>query len=163
MSSTAETQILDEVGARLAGITQANGYFHDGGEIDRARQEPYKPHDLPRINYWHGANRRDDAGHGMEQRTLDLSVALYDKTWDRPFVDVADELHADGLIALFRSTSAPAVSDQISPALGGLVTTCYLADWTPAIGSGQKPWCGAFLTFRVQYNVRPMDPFTIIP
>lgn len=156
------TQILDIVEARLANITTTNGYFVDMATPQRARLTPFNDADLPAINLWHGNDERISAGGGFVERSLLVLIEARDKTRDRPFVDVADELAQDIQIALNRDIAAPQVSDNPSTSLGGAVSSIQLRTYTPELGEGQKPWCGATMFFAVNYRVQTHDPLTIV-
>jgi hypothetical protein len=156
---------MDVVEARLANITTANGYFSDMATPERARLTPFNEADLPAINLWHGDDVYNPgaSGGGFSERELTVVLEARDKTRDRPFVDVAAELASDMLIAINRDTASPQVSDQPSTRLGGLVSGIQLRTYTPELGEGQKPWCGATLVFAVNYRVQNTDPLTIVP
>lgn len=155
------TQIIDEMEARLGNIKTANGYFEDLFKVDRARLTPWKGEELPAANLWGSVEERVDDGGGFQQYRLTVPVEIHTKTRDEAFTDLADKLAADVLVAMNRSTSAPLVADVPSMALGGLVTRIAMNSYTPIIGSGQKPFCGALIEFSILYRKKPEDPFTI--
>lgn len=162
MSVPIRTQIINEIGARLALINKSKGYFTTVNKVDRARLEPFQGYDLPAINYWPDIDVLDGAGGGYEDRELTVFIEYHDKTRDRPFSDVADELSADVEIALYRKITAGAVSDQPSSSLGGLVTGVRVQASQPEIGQGQVPFLGVILNLTVSYKRRPDAPFSIV-
>ena len=162
MSDTIHKQILDEIGARLALIKESTGYHTTVAKLERARLTPFQDYDLPAINYWPDLDERRNAGGGFEERELTVLVEYHDKTRDRPFSDVASELASDIWIALWRATTAGAVSDQPSSALGGLVSGVLLRAVQPEIGEGQTPFCGTLLNITILYKRRPDAPFSIV-
>jgi len=161
MPKPAETQILDEVGIRLANITEVDGYFTTAARIDRARMQPYNGGDLPALNYWAGVTELAESGAGWRRRMVTVMVEYQSKTWDRPFADVAHELAADIDIALRRAPAAPAVADTEDTRLGGLVDGMEWQSKTPAIGEGQAPVVGVLMEYVITYSHPIGDPTTI--
>jgi hypothetical protein len=151
MGTPAVTLILNEVGARLAKITTANGYNTTLNKIERARLIPFVGYDLPTINYWVTgvANVRDS--YNYDERTIRLFVEMHDLTHDEPFIDVANRLAADVITVLNRATSAPRVSDPASYELGEIVRDLVLEGFDYEIGEGQKPFCGVLVRFLITY------------
>ena len=147
--------ILDEIAARLANITIANGYRFslDANAIKRASLTPFRTGDLPAINYWPVADEKVDKQNGMEMKELGITIEIYDVTRDEPFTDLGTKRGNDVATALFRSTSLPAVSDAVDPALGGLVSELSVNSLVPIISEGSSPWCGALLDVTVKYNI----------
>jgi hypothetical protein len=162
MSIPIRTQILNEIGARLALMDIAAGYFTTVNKIDRARLEPFNGYDLPALNYWADIDTRIESGGGYEEREFRVLIEYHDKTRDRPFCDVSDELAADVEIALYRSPAAGTVADNPSHALGGLVTGLFVDATQPEIGAGQTPFLGVILNLSITYKRRPDEPFTIV-
>jgi len=141
--------ILDEINTRLlrvAGIAK----------VTRARLTPFKDGDLPAVNYWINSDLIGTSQHGADNHTVTLSIEAYDKTHDRPFVDVAMELHA-GLVDSLNKE----IGGAYSPNLGGIIQALSVTDFTPIIGEGQRPWCGALLTCQVKYQT-PVNQTTLL-
>jgi len=159
-----QTQILDEIGARLALITVANGYLtRTPKKIVRSMLTPLKNSDLPFINYYSTADNLSNKEYGtIEKRILTVAIESYDATRDQVFDDLAQKLGANILVALNRSTGSPAVADNPSVNLGGLVGQVEVTSITPAIGEGQTPYAGIVLFLDVTYKVDKLDPFTLI-
>jgi len=162
MSTPAVLQLLDEAGARLAKLTIANGYTHDVGRVERARVSPYQPYDLPCASYWPAFDAFKDRKYRVVQRTLDIRVELYAIANDQPFTDIAMKLSYAAWTVLNRSTSAPLVTNDWSPNLGGLLTAFDLQQITPLIGEGSPPWCGCLLNLAATYKVDPYDHTIIV-
>ena len=150
----AQLTILDEIEARLANITVANGYRFDLVEsaIKRASLTPFQNGDLPALNYWPTADVRVDKAHGVNLKEFNITIEVYDLTYDEPFTDLGIKRGNDVATALFRSTSFPAVSDPVDLSLGGLVSEIGINSLVPIIGEGTSPWCGALLDVIVKYN-----------
>lgn len=161
MATPIPTQILNEIETRLANIKTANGYFNTLKRVDRARVEPWVAGDLPACNVFDTGERRIDEGGTYQGKELTVIIELHDKTRDEPFTDLASRLAADVQIAMNRSSGNPLVADVPSMAFGGLVSRVAVNNYSPIIGSGQKPYCGALLEFSITYRVKPDDPFTI--
>ncbi len=162
MSTPIGTQILDEIGDRLTNITETNGYFTTYGKIDRTRLKPFGVSDLPALNYWPGEDVLIETGFKWTKRLLAVFIEYHNMTRDEPFSDVINEMAADIIIALNRATGAPAVSDDHSHSLGGLISQIKVETISPAIGEGQTPWCAVAIEFSIEYKVAPNDPFAII-
>lgn len=160
--SDCTTQIMDAVGPRLANITEANGYATTVQKIKRAMLTPFKPHDIPAINYWWDTDNLESTGNGFEKRRMDVLIEYHAKTRDEPFTDVAARLAADVWVALWRDTASPAVADPVSAHLGGIVSGMRLTDMEPQIGQGQTPYCGVLLRVSVTYKRRPENPFVLV-
>jgi len=155
------TQIMDAVGARLANISEVNGYNTTQKKIERATLSPFKSGDIPALNYWYDADTRTNAGGGFEERSVDVLIEYHAKNRDRPFTDVAAELAADVWVALWRDVSAPAVTDPVSSKLGDLVSGMLLQEAQPQIGEGQTPYCGVLMRVSITYKRRPENPFVV--
>ena len=56
----AETQVLDEVEARLNNITVANGYPLTVRSVERGKLTPFKAGDIAAINCWRTRHSRED-------------------------------------------------------------------------------------------------------
>jgi len=163
MSIPVQTQILDKIEERLNNITITNEYFHDLLKLKRASLEPFQNDEMPAINFYStGDVLEKKMNSGIRQRVMSIIIEFYTKTRDEVFVDVSNKLSADILIALERDVSAPAVSDAVSHSLGGIVSQLEEAEVTPAIGSGQTPYCGVIVVLNVTYRVNRHDPFTLI-
>jgi len=162
MPDSAIKQIMDETGARLALIKTVNGYSFTAKKIDRARRKPWRPGDLPAINYWNDEDKFESAGHGHEKRSLSVFVEVHTATMDEPFTDIAAALAADICTSLYRKSDAPSTSDAASPALGGLVTRVIVDSILPAIGEGQTPYCGVLIELTIKYNLEINNTFTIV-
>ena len=162
MSTPIATQILAEVGARLALISTANGYNTTVAKVANSQMTPFRAGDLPAINYWPLPDERlGTAGTGWEERRLRFGVEYHDFTYEEVFSTVAAKLAADVQVALWRATTAPTVADNPSARLGDLVTGLYFDRITFATGQGQKPYTAALIECSATYKRRADDPFTI--
>jgi len=148
--------ILDEIAARLANITVTNGYRFTivSTAIKRAQLTPFTQGDLPAINYWPVSDVKEINAGGARIKEFNVLIEIYDVTRDEPFTDIGIKRGNDVATALFRATSAPMVSDPVSPALGGLVTEIDINSLVPVIGEGKSPWCGALLDITIKYNTK---------
>ena len=146
--------IFDEIESRLSNMTTANGYYRDIGKIGRARLEPYTGADLPAVNFWAVNLRSEQAAYGLESRELILYIEIHDITRDRPFIDIADELASDVIRAISRSTLSPRVTDPKIPIEN---VNVVFQGYDYEIGQGQKPFCGALLSFSIQYHANIND------
>lgn len=158
----ADTAILNQVEARMANITVANGYNNEFKRIVRARMKPFKGHDLPACNIYHGSIGNENTPYGRNRKSQTLIIEVHSKTRDDPFVDIADSLAADVVTGIFRTTIAPAVTDNVSIALGGIVQQLKFLGHDPFIGQGQEPFCGTLVRFEVEYEneLGDMEDFT---
>jgi hypothetical protein len=100
--------------------------------------------------------------HGGGERSVSIVVEFHTRTRDEPFVDTAYKLGYDILVAVNRASANPAVADQPSLRLGGLVSGLSLVSMIPAIGEGQAPWCGVIVTLSVSFTLKDDDLFTIV-
>jgi len=139
--------ILDAIDTRLKRVSTANGSLITLNKVTRARLSPFIDGDLPACNYWVTGDITDLSLHGAENHTLSISIEAYDKTHDRPFIDVAIDMHASIVAALNTETAG-----AYSPNIGGIVQKLEATDFTPIIGEGSKPWCGALLNITVNYQ-----------
>ena len=148
----ADTAIMNEVEARLKNIRTGNGYNNQFRRIERARMTVFKGHDLPAANYYHANVSSEKTPYGHESKTMTLIVEAHSKTRDEPFIDIADSLAADIVTGLFRSTSAPATSDNVDISFGGTIRDIRYLSHDPFIGQGQEPFCGTLVQFEVRYE-----------
>jgi len=147
----ADTAILNEVALRLGNITTSNGYNNKLNKISRARSVAFTGHDLPAANYYHGSVVSTKTKYGKNNKIQFLIIEVHSKTRDEPFIDVADSLANDIVTGLFRSTSAPTVTDTPDITLGGTVQSITYTGHDPFIGQGQEPFCGSVVRFEVSY------------
>jgi len=157
------TQILNEIGARLENISTTNGYFLDIEKIERARLTPLKNSDMPAITFYSGVNELREFKYGIDFKTVTVTIECYTITRDANFNDLTQLLASDLEIAIHRSTSSPAVSDDVSTALGGLVEQLTINSSTPVMGENNKsPYAGAILSIEVNYKVKKGHPYVLI-
>jgi hypothetical protein len=154
--------ILDEIGSRLASITESNGYSATVLKIERARLKPFKAGDLPFINYWPVQDAITERQYGKESHELSITIELHDRTRDEPFTDIAFDRAADIVTALARATDAPAVSDAKDLSLGGLITQFEFGNTLPIIGEGQTPFCGVIVEVIARYTTETANRFDIV-
>lgn len=162
MSTPVQTQILTEIAARLARITTANGYSQTLATVARARVTPFTDAELPAASVHGATDTREAAGAGWEARALAVEIDLIGRTDGAPMDAAAYAFGADAQIALARATTAPKVSDAVSPRLGGLVATWSLDTISPRTTEGSEPTVVARLTLTARYKVDPRAPFTLI-
>ena len=134
--------ILDEIDMRLNRTTgiQIN-------KVTRARLSPFKDGDLPACNYWVTNDLIVSSQHGADTHELSISIECYDKTYDRPFIDIAMDMHA----AITASLNSE-IGGVYAPNLGDIIQKLEVIDFTPIIGEGSKPWCGALLNIKATYQ-----------
>ena len=157
MADPAPTQILDIVDTRLANITTANGYYTTVKKIERARLKPFNGYDLPGINYWCTSLDNERTVYDDDNRSLNLYVEYHSLTRDEPFMDVADKLAADVIVALNRADANPKVSDDPNYDLNDAISDLVFNGYDYEIGEGQKPWCGALVRFTLKYRCDPFE------
>ena len=157
----AEIQVLDEIEARAGNISVSYGYFSSVAKIERAKLTPFQGADWPQLSFWLLNESTNRPQYGGNENSLTLVVAYMDETRDRPYVDLAAELRADVILALNRTTVAPAVSDDPSHDLGDMVKALNFVDSEYVIGEGESPWCGIIITFNVEFLTPLNDPLTI--
>jgi len=134
--------ILDQMDFRLQQTTGIQI-----SKITRARLSPFKDGDLPACNYWVTHDLILSSQHGADTHELAVSIECYDKTYDRPFIDIAIDMNA----AISASLNME-IGGVYSPNLGGMVQKLSIVDFTPIIGEGSKPWCGALLGLKIIYQ-----------
>lgn len=157
------TQILDIIGDRLGNISIANEYFTDVEVVERARLKPFRNQDMPAVNYYSTNDTLVKPIHGgVSERLLSIIIEIYEMTRDEIFSDLSNKLSTDINIALERSASSPLVSDTISIRLGDVIMSLEFNSITPALGSGQEPYCGAIIAIDIVYRVDKNDPFVLI-
>lgn len=159
----AHETIMTEVGARLANISTSNGYSVTVKTPKRAMLTPFKSQDLPGVNYWSTGMSSATQAHGRDIRSIPIIVEAHTKTWEKakPFDAVAAALAADIVTALNRSTTSPAVTDTVSPKLGGTITQFRFEKYDNIIGEGQAPWVGVLVSFSAQFLAVNHDMSTL--
>ena len=139
--------ILDEIDKRLNRISTANGDAVTIAKVTRARLKPFQDGDLPAVNYWVTQDSVEKRDYNAETHALSVTIEAYDKTRDRPFIDVAIDLSAGVANTLFRE-----IANAYSPALGGIIQSLQVDSMQPVIGEGQAPWCGAIIELTIRYR-----------
>lgn len=162
MAITAVQQILNEVDSRANNITIANGYKTSMAKKEASKLTAFVGGDWPQFSYWIVSKAKEEFAYDIDKNNLSIIVGYFDKTRDRPFSEMASNLEADAVVAMNRATTAPALSDNASPDLGGLVSEFTHEDTEYIIGEGEIPWGGALLAFDVEYFSPKDDPYTII-
>lgn len=157
MADPAVIAILTEIGARLANITEANGYHYTAKKIEEARVEPFIGYDLPAINYWCTSLGNSRTVYNDDERSLDLAIEIFSLTRDESFIKVVSKLAADVVTSLVRTVAAPKVSDDPDYDLGETVSDLIFESYDYLIGAGQDPWCGALLRFTIKYQTNPFE------
>ena len=153
---TVENQILDICEERLNLLTSPNrGYHFQFRKITRGRMTPFVVGDIPAANIYAGVDQLISKGAGFELRKLIVTIEAHGLAGERPITEVASELAADCLVSLYRSSSAPKVSDTPSPRFGGIVDGVTVLDKEFLIREGQStPWAAARITVEVAYKVQ---------
>lgn len=153
--STAEIQILDACEERFNLLTGSNrGYHHTFKKITRARMTPFQEGDIPAVNFYSAMDELVSKGAGFELRKLTVTIEAHALTRDRPFMDVAAELAADCITALYRSPDAPKATDRPSPKLGDLVDGIAVTEKEFLIREGQTPWSAARVSVEISYKAQ---------
>lgn len=151
MSTPLNTAIYNEIEARLANVTTANGYGNEFKRIARGRMKPFKSHDLVAVNFWATNLGSSREKYNKDRRTIQVLFEIYDKTRDSEFIDICDSLAVDLVTGLNRETSAPKVSDDEDQDLGELANSFVFNGFDYQIGEGQAPWCGILAKFTVDF------------
>lgn len=151
---TAEIQILDECEERFNILKASNrGYHFQFRQVARARQKAFTDGDVPALNFYAASDSLISKSYDIELRKLIVSVEAHAISED-PFMDTASKLAADIVVAIYRSPTAPRVSDTPSPKLGYLVESITIADKEFFIREGMGTWAATAVTIDVQYKVR---------
>jgi len=145
------TTILSEIEARMGNIHISNGYSVDVKKVKLGQLEPFKGYDLPAINVWPSTLNVEMTTYEDSKKTLPIFIEIHDSTRDEPFSTVAERLALNVLYAINRSTTAPAVDDDESNCLGGIVDDVVFNGFDYEIGNGQKPFCAALVRFDIVY------------
>lgn len=159
MALPATTQILNDIVARMANISIANGYLTDIVKIECAKLEPFQGYDLPAINVWPTALTTAKSTMISEERHFNIMIEAHDYTHDEPFSTVAERLAADIVTAINRHPDFPKATDSENKNLNATVSDCQLDGYDYEIGRGQKPFCGTLVRFTVKYNATKNDMF----
>ena len=155
--AVAATLIIDEIMARMANITTANGYNNNVLKIARGKLEPFVGYDLPAINVWATNLNSTQLSYDHERRELSIMIEIHGHTRDIPFTTVCERLAADVVTAMNRAVLSPAVSDNDSPNLAETVQDLNFEGYSYEVGNGQKPFCGALVRFTVVYHASKND------
>jgi len=139
--------ILSEVDSRLQTISKTNGDAVNIRAVSRAKLTPFRDGDLPALNYWATDDAIEARDMGSELHALSIIIEAYDRTRDRPFLDVSVELYESVVAAIFRTTQGIE-----SPSLGGLVQHLQIDSMQSIIGEGQAPYCGAIIELTIRYR-----------
>lgn len=158
------TRLIDMVKLRLQTITQANGFLTDfGANVHRGMLIVAEPV-VPCLNFWDTDESAIKAGSSMQEKTLSLIVASYDKIEE---VDMADENNPDELcqpavdiladveIAVYRHH----VSKLPDPTFEGLAKSLTLTDKNYVTGLQGAIWIQTVSTFVIVFNTRLGDPY----
>lgn len=149
--TVATNDILGLVEDRLRLIKTSNGYYTTVKKVELGRLEAFKGYDLPAINFWTDGFKNARFAGGTDERSMSLFVQYLHKTWDEEFPMACGKLAHDVGTALNRSTSAPAVSDDISLDLGCEVSDVTIDDCEYDQSKGQTPWFGVAMAFTIKY------------
>jgi len=159
-----ETIILDLIEERLKlNIKQSNGYPLAFSKVTRGKLGGFKTSEYPAVNFWPVRHSIQQTEYSEDRHFLHVLIDARILTRDDNFADLAAELIASIFTGVTRTTSAPAVSDEIDLLMESNVEEVILYDAGYQIGSGDSPWCGAAVELQIKY-ISPMgDLFTIIP
>ena len=161
MSTPLNTTIYNEIEARLANVTTANGYGNEFKRIERGTMKPFKSHDLVAVNFWASSVGNTNEKYTRDRRSIQVFFEVYDKTRDVPFMDICDLLAVDLVTGLNRTILLPKVSDDESADLGELVDKFTFNGYDYQIGEGQSPWCGILARFTVDFLTTSNNMITI--
>lgn len=163
MALTAHRKILDEIGARLANISVANGYTSDIVKIQRMTLTAFDSERVPEIRYWQETDSVTANEYGGDRHSLAVTVQVVDfiRDEDGYLSDKASSIAGDVVTGLFRTTGTPLVSDSNSGRLGDLVVGFQHVATVYQIGEGQTPFLDVRIGFDVFYDAPRGDPYTI--
>ena len=164
---SAASQILDLLLPRFQQMTVANGYTNEFVQIKRATQVfSDLLDDLPLLNYFHGETTPADRSHNYERRDLQITLEAYTRTLDAPFTDTASMIGDELETVLFRYSGRPKPVDPVENILMDKnyrgVGEIIFDGSVPALGEGQRPYCGAIISVRVRYNVAVGCPSVLL-
>jgi len=158
---TSQEQILDKIEERLRLIKAGNGYQNTIDRFKRERVTEFGGKDIP-VCFYHGeSDVKQEDEYGRNKRRLYVPITTFVRSRDYSYTDLAFQVASDIWIALNRDKTAPAVTDVVSPDLGGLVSSLSIDEITPIIGQGQSPYCGVLVIALANYFSDLYDPFTI--
>lgn len=162
MADTAHKKIMDKIGARLALITVANGYYFTAGKVQQMRAVPYTPYDIPGIYYAQVSDEVARTQYGIETHNLTAVVDAYTlSNEDTPIAQEASEIGGALITALNRNPLAPLVASALSKDLADYVQELTASSFAYRLGEGQAPYLSVSLTLRIIYSAPPGDVFTV--
>ena len=162
MPSPVWTQMLDEVGSRLANISVTNGYFNNVKRLQRARRNPFKTDDLPAMTYWKVSDRNDGELYANKQRELRVAIEFYSSSNDGDLDLITDQFFSDLFIALFRDPGSPLVTDQPLPMFSDKFFNVNIESLQPIASEVSKPKLGVFAIVSLSYQINNFDPFNLV-
>lgn len=165
--SSAAKQLLDLLAPRFALMTVANGYTNEFVQIKRATQTfSDLTDDLPMLNYFHGETVIANRQHSYERRDLSITLEAYTRTLDAPFTDTASLLADELETVMYRTAGQPGPNDEAESMLLDSSYRCvgeiFIDSVIPAVGEGQRPYCGAVISARIRYQVAAGCPSALL-
>ncbi len=155
-------QIRTEIDLRLKNITLANGYSTDITTIEKGRVNPFDNDDLPAINFWKTDDVSESKKYTRQQRSLRMGFEYYTLSNDDDIDTISDSFMNDLFIAMYRSPSAPLVTDQPSPMFADKNFVVVFDVLRPIISQGSKPRTGVFAIISFNYMINNLDPTTLL-
>jgi hypothetical protein len=157
-------RITDVIHLRLQQITQANGYLTDFGlRVHHGMLIVAEPEN-PCLNFWDADESSVRLTYGLQQNTLSLVVASYEKINTEAMADDQnpDELSTPAVKILKdveRAMFASAVTQQVDLSLEGLATNLSLESSQHVAGLNPEIWIQTVSNFTVLYNTRVGNPY----
>lgn len=156
-------RLMSVVMMRLQKITKANGYLTDfGAKVYRGLVINAEP-ETPSINFWDTDETSIKVGSALQENTLTIHVATYDK--DTTLGD--DAVNPSGLctpaVNIIADIEQAMVLDHVTgikdPTLGGLAKNLTYTGSNYVTGLQPELWIQTVSTFTLIYNTRIGDPF----
>lgn len=158
------TRLMDMVMLRLQTITQANGFLTDFGlNVHRGMLIVAEPV-VPCLNFWDNDETPVKVGSSLQENTLNLIVASYDKVEEE---DMADDDNPDELcqpcvdiladveVALYRHH----ITREPDPTFEGMAKSLTLASKNYVTGLQGALWLQTVSSYVLVYNTRLGDPY----
>lgn len=155
---------MDMVKLRLQTIMKANGYLTDFGlKVHRGQVIVAEP-EVPSLNFWDVDETPAKAGSGLQENTLTLIVASYDKVADENLADdenpdelcqPAVDILSDVELAMYRHR----VTGEPDPTFEGLAKSLTLTGKNYVTGLQGALWIQTVSSFALVYNTRLGNPY----
>ena len=157
-------RLVTMAGLRLKRIQMANGYLTDFGlKVHRGQVIVAEP-ETPSVNFWDVDETPVKSGSSLQENTLTLVVATYDKVAEEDLTDDdnPDELcepAVNVLIDIERAMYHNHVTLAPDPTFDGMAKSLTLTGKNYVTGLQGALWIQTVSTFALVYNTRLGDPY----